>query len=137
MSVQVKNAQLRATPSFLGRVVAPLSYGDKVEILGTKNDWMHVTGPAGRTGWIHGSALTKKTIEKTSGSQDAQTGASSDEYALATKGFNKKVEADFKNRNKNVDFTWVDRMEKCKVAPEAAQAFLQEGGLKPAEGGAR
>ena len=136
MSVQVKNGQIRATPSFLGKVVAPLNYGDKVDVLETKNEWMNVTGPGGQSGWVHSSALTKKKIVMASGSQDVQTGASGDELALASKGFNSDVEADFKSKNKNVDFTWVNRMEKYKVSPEEMQAFLKEGGVKPSEGGA-
>lgn len=137
MSVQVKSGQIRATPSFLGRVVAPLSYGDRVQILETKNPWMHVAGPRGQRGWVHGSALTEKKIAMSSGSRDVETGASSDELALASKGFNSDVEADFKSKHKNVDFTWVNRMEKWKVSPEQMQEFLNEGGLKPSEGGAR
>lgn len=136
MSVQVKNGQIRATPSFLGRVVAPLSYGDRVQVVETRNDWMNVTGPKGQSGWVHSSALTKKTIVMASGSQDVQTGASGDELALASKGFNSDVEADFKSKNKNVDFTWVNRMEKYKVSPEEMQKFLKEGGVKTSEGGA-
>ena len=136
MSVQVKNGQIRATPSFLGKVVAPLSYGDKVQILETKNEWMNVTGPGGQSGWVHSSALTKKKIVMTSGSEDVQTGASGDELALASKGFNSDVEADFKSKNQNVDFTWVNRMEKYKVSPEEMQEFLKEGQVKPSEGGA-
>lgn len=136
MSVQVKNGQIRATPSFLGKVVAPLNYGDTVQILETKNEWMNVTGPGGKSGWVHSSALTKKKIVMASGSQDVQTGASGDELALASKGFNSDVEADFKSKNKNIDFTWVNRMEKYKVTPEEMQAFLKEGGVKPSEGGA-
>ena len=68
MSVQVKNGQIRATPSFLGKVVAPLSYGDRVQVLETRNDWMNVTGPGGQSGWVHSSALTKKKIVMSSGS---------------------------------------------------------------------
>ena len=136
MSVQVKNGQIRGTPSFLGRVVAPLSYGDRVQVLETKNEWLNVTGPRGQSGWVHSSALTKKKIAKASGSEDVQTGASGDELALASKGFNSDVEADFKSKNKNVDFTWVNRMEKFKVAPEEMRAFLKAGGVQPSEGGA-
>ena len=136
MSVQVKNGQIRGTPSFLGSVVAPLSYGDRVEVLETKNDWMKVTSPSGKSGWVHSSALTKKKIVMSAGSQDVQTGASGDELALASKGFNSDVEADFKSKNKNVDFTWVDRMEKFKVSPQEMQAFLKEGQVKASEGGA-
>jgi uncharacterized protein YgiM (DUF1202 family) len=116
--------------------VAPLSYGDRVQVLETKNEWMNVTGPGGQSGWVHSSALTKKTIAMTSGTQDVQTGASGDELALASKGFNSDVEADFKSKNKNVDFTWVDKMEKFKVQPREMQSFLKEGGVKPSEGGA-
>ena len=136
MSVQVKNGQIRATPSFLGKVVAPLSYGDRVQVLETQNQWMKVSGPGGQSGWVHNSALTKKTIVMNAGSQDVQTGASGDELALASKGFNSDVEADFKSKNKNIDFTWVNRMEKYKVSPEEMQAFLKEGQVKPSEGGA-
>jgi uncharacterized protein YgiM (DUF1202 family) len=136
MSVQVKNGQIRGAPSFLGQVVAPLNYGDRVQVLETKNEWMKVTGPAGQSGWVHSSALTKKKIVMASGSQDVQTGASGDELALASKGFNSDVEADFKSKNKNVDFTWVDKMEKFKVQPREMQSFLKEGGVKPSEGGA-
>ncbi len=137
MSVQVKNGQLRSTASFLGAVVGPLGYGDRVSVVEQQGDWMKVTSPAGKTGWIHSSALTKKNIQMKAGSQNAQTAASGDELALAGKGFNSDVEADFKAKNKNVDFAWVDRMEKFKVEPAAMQAFLKEGGVKPSEGGAR
>jgi hypothetical protein len=137
MQVQVRTVQIRATPSFLGRVLAPLGYADRVQILETANAWLRVAGPGGQSGWVHASALTKRTIALSAGSRDAQTGASGDELALASKGFNSDVEADFKARNRNIDFTWVNRMEKSRLSPERLQAFLKEGGLKPAEGGAR
>ena len=135
MSVQVKNGQMRATPSFLGSVVAPLSYGDRVQVVEQQGDWSKVTGPGGQTGWVHGSALTKKQIVMKAGGQNAPTAASGDELALAGKGFNSDIEADFKAKNRNIDFTWVDKMEKIKVAPESMQQFLKEGGVQPAEGG--
>ncbi len=135
MSVQVKSGQMRETPSFLGKLVAPLNYGDRVQVLEQQGDWSKITGPGGQAGWIHTSALTKKKIAMKAGDQNAQTGASGDELALAGKGFNSAVEADFKAKNPNVDFTWVDKMEKIKVAPESMQQFLKNGGIQPAEGG--
>jgi SH3-like domain-containing protein len=135
MSVQVKNGQIRATPSFLGKLVAPLSYGDRLQVLEQQGDWSKVSAPGGQTGWVHGSALTKKKIAMQAGSQNAQTAASGDEMALAGKGFNSAVEADFKARNKHIDFTWVDKMEKMKVAPELMPPFLKAGGIQPVEGG--
>jgi uncharacterized protein YgiM (DUF1202 family) len=135
MSVQVKDGQMRATPSFLGKLVGSVSYGERLQVLEQQGDWSKVTTPGGQTGWVHSSALTKKKIVMKAGDQNAQTGASGDELALAGKGFNSDVEADFKAKNRNVDFTWVDKMEKIKVAPEAMQRFLKEGGIQPAEGG--
>jgi uncharacterized protein YgiM (DUF1202 family) len=135
MSVQVKNGQIRANPSFLGKVLAPLNYGDRVQVLEQQGDWSKVSAAGGQTGWIHSTALTKKNIAMKAGGQDAQTGGSGDEPALAGKGFNSDVEADFKAKNRNIDFTWVDKMEKFKVAPEAMQQFLKDGGIQPHEGG--
>ena len=135
MSVQVKNGQMRATPSFLGQLVGPLNYGDRLQVLEQQADWSKVTGPGGQTGWVHTSALTKKKIVMKAGEQNAQSAASGDELALAGKGFNSAVEADFKARNQNVDFTWVDKMEHIKVSPESMQQFLKDGGIQPAEGG--
>jgi uncharacterized protein YgiM (DUF1202 family) len=135
MTVQVKDGQVRATPSFLGQVIAPVTYGDRLQVLETQGDWSKVTTTGGKTGWVHNSALTKKKIAMSAGSQNAQTAASGDELALAGKGFNSAVEADFKAKNPNVDFTWVDWMEQIKVSPESKQQFLKEGGIQPAEGG--
>jgi uncharacterized protein YgiM (DUF1202 family) len=135
MSVQVKSGQVRATPSFLGQLVAPVSYGNRLQVLEQQGDWSKVTAPGGQTGWIHNSALTKKKIVMKAGDQTAQTGASGEELALAGKGFNSDVEADFKAKNQNIDFSWVDKMEKYKVTPESMQQFLKEGGVQPVEGG--
>jgi uncharacterized protein YgiM (DUF1202 family) len=131
MSVQVQNAQLRADASFLGKLTASVPYGTRVTILQARGDWRQVQEPAGKTGWLHQSALTKKTISMKAGGQDVATTASGDELALAGKGFNSEIEADFKNKNKDVDFTWIDRMEKYKVTMEEITRFLNEGQVKP------
>jgi SH3-like domain-containing protein len=137
MSVQVKTGQVLATPSFLGQVVTKVNYGDRLQVVEQQGDWSKVTTPGGQSGWIHSSALTKKKIAMSAGGQNAQTAASGDDLALAGKGFNSDVEADFKAKNQNVDFTWVDKMEKIKVAPADMQQFLKDGGVQPAEGGKR
>jgi SH3-like domain-containing protein len=137
MSVQVKSGQVLATPSFLGTVITQVNYGDRLPVLEQQGDWSKVTAPDGKSGWIHSSALTKKKISMKAGSQNAQTGASGDELALAGKGFNSDVEADFKAKNRNVDFTWVNKMEQIKVSPTSMQQFLKDGGIQPAEGGKR
>ena len=131
MSVQVQSAQLRADASFLGKLVGSVPYGTRVTIVQARGDWRQVQEPAGKTGWLHQSALTKKKIVMKAGAQDVATAASGDELALAGKGFNSDVEADFKSKNKYVDFTWIDRMEKIKVTTDQITRFLAEGQVKP------
>lgn len=137
MSVQVQTGQIRATPSFLGTIVAPVAYGDRVDVVGEQGDWMKVSTAQGKEGWIHNSALTKKRIVLQAGAKDVSGAASSDELALAGKGFNSEVEGEFKAANKDIDFTWVDRMATWKVDIKEMQRFLKEGAVTPAEGGAR
>ena len=135
MSVQVKKCQLRNKPSFLGRIITNLSYADKVTVKKENDDWYEVIPVNKKSGgWVHVSALSSKDIILKPGSQDIKNAASSDELALAGKGFNEQVENDFKKKNKNADFAWVDKMEKIIISTNEMQSFLKDGGLK-AEGG--
>ena len=133
MSIQVRNGQLRATPSFLGKIVATAAYADAVEVQQQQGEWFQVKNASGTSGWIHQSALSTKKIVLKAGSENVETAASGEELALAGKGFNSDVEADFKAKNKDVDFTWIDRMEKIKVNPQEMAVFLKEGDVQPAE----
>ncbi len=135
MSVQVKTSQVRNQPSFLAKVVAEVAYGDRVVVLGRQGIWTRVRSPKGRVGWLHSSALTEKKIVMAAGKNNVETAASSDELALAGKGFNSDVEAEFKSRNKDIDFTWVDRMEKIIIDPRQMQGFLKQGEVNPPAGG--
>lgn len=138
MSVQVKQGQVRATPSFLGKIVATLAYGDRVEALEDRDGWIKVTPPGSKTsGWMHSSALTGKRVVLKASTKDVEAAASSGELALAGKGFNADVEAEYKKNNKNIDFTWIDRMQAMNVPPEKISAFLKEGGLAAAQGGGK
>ena len=138
MSVQVKRGDVRATPAFLGKIVSTLVYGDRVEVLESRDGWMRIGQTAKNpSGWIHSSALTEKRIVLQAGSKDAQTSASGGELALAGKGFNAEVEAEFKARNKNLDFSAIDRMQATKIKQDQITAFLKEGGLAGSAGGAR
>ncbi len=139
LSVQVREGQLRSTPSFLGKVVARVAYGDRVAMMEDRNAWKKVSLQGGKIqGWMHNSALTTKRIILKAGQADVQTGATRDELALAGKGFNEQVEAAFRKKNKKFDYTWLNRMEGFKISPEQIQSFLDKGSLvPPAEGGKR
>ena len=133
MSVQVREGQLRSAPSFLAEVIAKPPYGDRVEIIQDKGAWKKVTN-RGVQGWMHISALTTKNIVLRAGAANVQTTATGSEIALAGKGFSEEVEKQYKNLNRNLDYTWVDRMEKFQVSSKQMQAFLKQGKVMPAEG---
>ena len=130
LTVQVKQGQLRSTPAFLGSITATLAYGEKVKLIENRSSWKKVA-VGKKTGWIHISALTTKTIALQAGKTDVRSGATEGELSLAGKGFNSRVEAEFKDRNKNIDYTWVDRMETYAVKPGQMQAFLKKGQVNP------
>jgi len=137
MSVQVKKGDVRATPQFLGKIVSSLAYGDRVEVLESRESWFRVAPEGkGAAGWMHSSALSEKKIVLKAGANDAQVAASGGELALAGKGFNADVEAEFKARNRNLDFSVIDRMQAVDIPQEKIALFLKEGGLA-SEGGAR
>ena len=136
MSVQVREGQLRSTPSFLGAIIAQASYGDRVEIVQDQGTWKKVA-IRGVQGWMHESALTTKTIVLKAGAGSVQTSATGREIALAGKGFSEEVEKQYKQQNRSLDYAWVDRMEKFQVTPDQMQDFLKQGGVVPPGGGVK
>ena len=129
MSVQVRDGQLRNRASFLGTVVGTVAYGDRVTVNQTQAGWCEVT-LAGKTGWIHESALTPKKVVLASGGADARVqSVGSEEVALAGKGFSKEVESEYKKQNPQLDFTWVDWMGRQIVPSEQLVEFLKQGDL--------
>ena len=128
MSVQIRNGKVRATPSQLSRVVGTVEYGAVVQTGALQKGWYPVTLPDGTTGWLHESALSTKPVAMSAGTSDAATGVSSDEVALAGKGFNEQVEAKLK-ADGTLDYTWVDRMMAMQVDAEAIKKFRAEGNL--------
>lgn len=135
MSVTVKETQVRATPSYLGKILAVLAYADQVTVLAEQGGWARVRLPSGE-GWVNLSALTAKKVVLQSGAQEVGTGASSGEVALAGKGFNQQVENQYREEN-HLDYTWVDRMAGFTSTPEQVLAFLQQGALNAEPGGAQ
>lgn len=137
MSVQVKQSQVRTAPSFLAWIMATLNYGDRVYIVSRQGTWVQVfLASAGVKGWVHSSALTTQKIVLKAGAADVNKTATSDELALAGKGFNKKVEGEYRNKNKNLDYAPIDRMEQMKVSQSAIRKFLKKGAVSP-QGGAQ
>ena len=134
VSVQVRDGQLRATPSFLGKIVGKVSYGQAVNVSESRGDWNRVAA-GGATGWIHASALTTADLGLRSGSGEAPSSVTEQEMALAGKGFNAQVEKQYRGAHGG-DYAGVDRMERQGLPTERLMAFLKQGGVSP-EGGAQ
>jgi hypothetical protein len=135
MSIQIKKGQLRATPSFLGKIVAELNYAERVAVLEKKETWFRVRASAKNAeGWLHASALTSKKIILRPGATDVSQAASSDELALAGKGFSEQVEGEFKTRNPQLDYAWINQMEQMVVSQDQIEQFIKDGKLSPKGG---
>ncbi len=138
MTIQNRESELRTAPSYFSQVVTTLPYTERVEVLETQSSWTRVRHlESGKEGWISSSALTEKKLALKATGTDADTGVSSEEQVLAGKGFNPQVEAEFKARNKAVDYTSVDKMEQVKITVDEVQRFLAAGGVTPRNGGAQ
>ena len=134
MQVQVREGQLRQTPSFLGRIVARLPFGAPVGLVKEQGAWVEVkAGPD--QGWLHASALNSGRRAGLSAGGEVGSSATSDEVALAGKGFDQTVEEAYRRQNPSLDFTVIDRMDSFLVTPDEMEAFLRLGELSVAVGG--
>jgi hypothetical protein len=134
-SIQIKKGVLRESPSFLGKVVANISYGDRVEEVEKKNGWSKVkTESAEASGWIHESAVTHKKIILSTGQTDVNQAATSDEIALAGKGFNEQVEREMQEKYPQLNYSVIDKMEKTVISDRQMKQFLEKGRVVPREG---
>ncbi|MBF0233001.1 MAG: SH3 domain-containing protein [Desulfamplus sp.] len=134
-NILVKQGALRTQPSFVGQMITSVSYGETVQVLDEANGWARIKIiRTGQMGWMHNSALSDKAMSLKSGGLNASQSATGDELALAGKGFNRQVEQQFKSRNPNVDFSWVNKMETFTISDRQTQVFLQEGQVSPGGG---
>lgn len=125
--IVTKENAIRQDCRFFAPVKAKVRYNDSVTIQGQSGDWFRVSFK-GVKGCIHKSALEEKGFSL-SGLGGSGAPVSSNEVSLAGKGFNPQVEASYKGRHPEMNFSTVDGIEKYQVSPEALQEFFEEGGL--------
>ncbi len=135
LKVSQPNQSLYADPDFAGTPIASVPVGDAVNVQQQAGDWYKVDYQ-GKVGWINRQAFPAP--EK--GSKFSLPGmlfgapvkeTSSDEAALAGKGFTPEVESSYKTKHPEMKFAEVDKVEANRVDPARLQAFITEGGLKP------
>ena len=135
MTVQVRETTVRAEPKVFGKPLVKLAYGDMVTVLSTSSGWAKISLAKG-AGWVSLSALTGKPVDLKAGVKDVSQSASSEEVALATKGFTQEVEEEYK-AEKQVDYTWVDTMCAYAVTLDQVSAFAVAGGVMGLAGGGK
>ncbi len=130
MSVQVRELQVKSTPNYLGATTAKLVYGQAVEIVSEEGNWYKIASPSG---YIPKTAVTKGKLVQDPDQKFAAGSVKHDEVALAGKGFNPQVEAQYKRDNAGMAaaFAQVDKIEKLGASDAELRAFQSAGKLKP------
>ncbi|KPJ49446.1 hypothetical protein AMJ40_05450 [candidate division TA06 bacterium DG_26] len=134
ITIKVKETRVRSSPRFYAKSIYDAKSGDRLQKIGELQGWYKVVTPDGETGWVHSSAVETRKLELSSGEWVEQE-ASPDEVALAGKGFNEEVEAEYRKTHQELDYTLVDRMEKIEVTDSEMLEFLREGRLGEYGGG--
>ncbi len=84
---------------------------------------------AGLSGWIHQSAVEVPRYALAAAAGGTRTQATASEAALAGKGFNKRVEENFRTGHAEADYASVDRMLQNKMLWSQLKEFLDQGKL--------
>lgn len=128
ITVRSLNTQVMSEPTFLSTPLAKVYRGTHVTYLGKKGAWYKVRLNNGTVGWVHKSRVIDKMLNL-SRRPGASEGASKDEVELARRGFNPSMEREL-SREKNLNYSYVDRMEKMQLDPETVKNFMIEGKLR-------
>lgn len=127
--VKVKSTNLRKEPKFYAQTVALLKAGETLEKISSQDGWLKARTSKGLVGWVHSSAVQSKKFDLLAMDKSLTTKATADEVALAAKGFNKQVEENYRAKNKNISYVWVEKMLKIEVSTAEIKEFLKTGKL--------
>ncbi len=125
VSISVREGELRSAPQFLAAITQRLGYGVSVTVEEIRQDWARIVLQDGVRGWIHTTSIAPPEEMNLTGTQSESPGTTPREIALAGRGFNEQVEAEYRSQNE-LNFDRVDRMEGYLAPLEDLGAFLQE-----------
>jgi hypothetical protein len=129
MTVQVAKSQIRAAPSAVAPIIATVEYRTILFAAPRTDGWAQVIVPGGtRVGYMFLSALSPKSIPL-GAVQEALSGVSAPEIALAGKGFDTIIESQLK-KTVNLDYSLVDVMESFHFTAEVCERFISGGSGK-------
>jgi uncharacterized protein YgiM (DUF1202 family) len=135
LKVAQPNQSLYPDPDFASTPIAAVPQGAEVNVQHSTGDWYKVEFQ-GETGWLNRQAFGQPQTKSGFNLPGLLTGkpvreTSSDEVALAGKGFTPEVENSYRAKHPEMNFAQVDKIESYKVPPAKLQAFIEEGDLKP------
>jgi hypothetical protein len=129
VKVITQEATIRKDKRFFAPVVARAAYGEVIQELERKGDWLRVSY-RGKEGWIHISAVQEQKFELSSLSTGRAQETSREEVALAGKGFTPEVEKAFREKNPKMRYDLVNLVQGYKVAESQLQVFIRAGNLR-------
>jgi len=127
--VLTKENAIREAPKFFAPVKMQVKYSDMLDVMNQEGDWYRVQFK-GITGYIHKTAIEKKSISFSETFATQRKGTSDAEVALAGKGFTPQVEKAYKNKHPEMKYSLVDRVETYTIQDADVIAFLKRGGLQ-------
>jgi hypothetical protein len=135
LKVTQPSQSLYPDPDFASTPVASVPEGAEVNVETQAGDWYKVEYE-GKAGWLNRQAFGKPQASSGFSLPGLLTGkpvkeTSSDEVALAGKGFTPEVENSYRSKHPEMNFAQVDKIESFTVPPAKLQAFIKEGDLKP------
>ena len=133
LKVTQENQSLYPAPDFASAPIAGLPAGAQVSVVEKSGDWYKVNYQ-GQVGWMHSRSLSRGSKLSLPGiltGKGPVKETTTDEAALAGKGFSPETEAAFRDKHPDLNFALVDRVESFKASPALIQGFIQEGGLNP------
>jgi hypothetical protein len=135
LKVVQPSQSLYPDPDFASTPIASVPEGAELNVETQAGDWYKVEYQ-GKTGWINRQAFGKPQASSGFSLPGLLTGkpvkeTSSDEVALAGKGFTPEIENSYRAKHPELSFALVDRVETFTVPSAKLQAFIKEGDLKP------
>lgn len=127
VTVITRENTVREDCRFLAPAKTKVQFGDQLEVTAKDGDWFKVKF-RNTKGCIHKNAVREKTVALTDVSGKGYS-ATSDEVALAGKGFNPEVEKAYRGKHPELDYQAVESIEAYRVSDESLKAFITAGGL--------
>ncbi len=128
VTVITKENAIREFPRFFAPVKAIVKYTDALDVITKEGDWFKVKFK-NKIGYIHRTAVEKRTVKASVISLQKKSGTTEDEITLAGKGFNPQVEKAYRNKYPEMKYDLVDKVEKYDISEKDLISFIKAGGL--------